>query len=141
MPSDSEGDPTDAPAPPRAFRPASRARSDKASTPETTARRAVEAVLPGCHVLRTLVVENRPAFRAVWQAHREKAASDAETSVIATAAVLLDAADRVPPRRLLAAEVAWKGRGYAVFVDAQRETVLGVLHEPSTWLAGIQPSA
>ena len=130
-------DPTDAPAPPRAFRPV-RPRAEDSAPPEAAVRRAIEALLPNSHVLRTLFVERRPAFRATWQAHRDQAVADGQMALLGTATVLLDAADRVPSRRLLAAEVAWKGRGYAVFVDAQREAVLAVLHDPANWLSGVQ---
>ena len=132
MGTDHEGDPTDAPAPPRAFRPRTPPRPPP--VPDVVVRERLGQLLPGCHVLRVLSLDDRPALAQAWQAHREAALDDGDVAVLCTAAALLEAADRVPPGRLLAAQVAWKGRGYAAWIDAQREAVRGVLHEPASWL-------
>lgn len=82
-------------------------------------------------------VDNRVVFQALWQAHRARAVADGDLAVIVTADVLLDADKRVPAGALFAARVGWRGQTVAVWVDAQRGTLLAFSATPDIHLAGL----
>ena len=82
-------------------------------------------------------VSNSVVFRALWLAHRARAWATQDLALLATAAVLLDAVERVPEGYLTAAHVTIGGRDVAVWVDTARGVVLGIAEPPEVYLAGL----
>jgi len=118
------------PAPARRAAPASH-------PPPADAAEAIVHALPGVTVVRTVIVEDRRVFSALWQAHRAAAHATGNLALAATASVLLNASRALPPGQLVAAEIAREGHSWAVWVDATSGTVLGVAQPTSVYLAGI----
>ena len=51
--------------------------------------------------------------------------------------MLLEASDRLAPGWLAAARVSFAGQPWAVWVDLERRTLLGVARPPEVYLAGL----
>lgn len=109
-----------------------------APAPRATGRSAVPAVseaLPGAEVETSAPVENVEVFRAVWRAHRSRAAHQRDLALVATASVLLDAIERVPRGALLACAVRFGAERVAAWVDADRGVLLAVASPPEVYLS------
>jgi len=109
--------------------------SRKIQAVEVAVLHAIADLFPGASVIRLAPVADRKVFKALWQAHRARAQADANHPLAVAASVLLDASSRVPKNRLYAAEIALDGTQQALWVDAERGTILA-LADP-TYLAGV----
>jgi len=75
-------------------------------------------------------------FTVLWQAHRARGQHSDDVNLMITASTLLDAIKRLPPGRLVAAEVRIAGELYAAWVDLDRGGVLAAIQPPSVYLTG-----
>jgi hypothetical protein len=98
---------------------------------------AVQAAIAGATVTSPVVIGRFEVFKALWRAHRARAHHEGNPVMAATASVLLDAADRVPPGSLIAVRISHAGREWAGWVDASRGVLLGVAEPADVYLAGI----
>ncbi len=128
-------DPTPRAAPPREARPPMA--PDQEPTPPIDVEAAIARVAPGATVLEVVPLTNTLVFRALWTAHRARAWATRDLALLATAAVLLDAVDRVPAGHLVAVRANVGGRLVAAWVDTSRGVVLGLTEPPEVYLAGL----
>lgn len=105
--------------------------------PVQSAGAIVSAALPSAVIGAVSTVDNPVVFKAVWQSHRAQGAHRAEWGLVATACVLIDAADRVPAGSLQAVRIGLGGGEQAAFVDASRGTLLGIVGPADLYLAGL----
>ncbi|MBW2256060.1 MAG: hypothetical protein JRI25_15865 [Deltaproteobacteria bacterium] len=109
--------------------------SAETSAAEVAVLHAIAALFPGARVIRLARVSDRKVFKALWQAHRVRAQADGDHHLAVAASVLLDASTRVPEKHLYAAEIALDDAPRAVWVDADRATLLAVAD--TAYLAGV----
>jgi hypothetical protein len=84
------------------------------------ATRIIERSLKGLgpiQVSNSLAVEDRDVLRALWRAHRAHFAADGKLEQVVAAGAVLDALDRVPEGRLMAAHVLTQASDYLVWID------------------------
>ncbi len=120
--------PQPAPSPQPAQRP--RAVADPADAASVFAE-----LLPGASVEPPIQVSQLDVFRALWRAHRARAQHDQVIELVATASVLLDAAER--GAHLSAARVTMGGTTWAAWIDLDRRVLLGVAKPAEVYLAGL----
>lgn len=92
-------------------------------------------LLPGASVEPPIQVSQLDVFRALWRAHRARAQHDQVIELVATASVLLDAAER--GAHLAAARVTMGGATWAAWIDLDRRVLLGVAKPAEVYLAGL----
>jgi hypothetical protein len=126
-----------APAPaPRPAAPAPAPRpTPAAAAPPSAPPAGFADLLPGATIEPPIAVSQPEVFRALWRAHRARALHDRQLELVATASVLLDAADR--GARIVAARATIGGRTWAVWLDADRGVLLGAAQPPEVYLAGL----
>ncbi len=93
--------------------------------------------LPGVTVRSTVLVDQRPVFKALWTAHRARAQVEARLDLMVTADVLTDAANRLPEGALYAARATRGDEVMAVWVDVVNGVVLGIAEPAEVFLAGL----
>lgn len=91
---------------------------------------------PGAKIEPATAVGAHDVFRALWRAHRARAVHEGDVGLVATACVLLDAVDRVPQGGLAAGRVTLGPNAWAVWVDLERRSVLGVARPAEVYLVG-----
>lgn len=104
-------------------------------TPPAEPASVFAELLPGASVEAPILVTQREVFRALWRAHRARAAHEHDLVLVATASVVLDAAER--GASLAAARVTVAGVAWAAWVDLDRRVLLGVARPPEVYLAGL----
>lgn len=105
--------------------------------PRLSAGAIVSAALPAATIGAVSTMDNPVVFKALWQSHRAQGAHRAEWGLVATACVLIDAADRVPAGSLQAVRIGLGGGEQAAFVDASRGALLAVVGPAGLYLAGL----
>lgn len=126
---------TPRPPPAREHRPP--AAPDHEPTPPIDVAAAITRIAPGAEVFEVVPLNNALVFRALWTAHRARAWATKDLGLLATAAVLLDAVDRVPAGHLVGVRANVGGRLVAAWVDTSRGVVLGLTEPPEVYLAGL----
>lgn len=105
--------------------------------PPAGPRELIALKLPGCTVVQVHALTQHDTFRALWTAHRIRAAADGDARMFVTADVLLEAAARVPAGSLYGLHVRYAGHDHALFVDLSRGVLLGLTERPELYLAGL----
>lgn len=113
-------------------------------SPATTGRPSLSAVAPlikklfgDVDVEPAVAVENAEVFRALWRAHGARALHEGDMFLVVTANVLIDAIQRLPPGWLAATRVRIGPAWWAVWVDLDRNIILGVARPADVYLAGL----
>ncbi|MEO0603682.1 MAG: hypothetical protein AAF211_19750 [Myxococcota bacterium] len=134
--------PAPAPAAPRALPP--RSAPDATMSSETTSpggsgavAKVIHDVLPGAGIVFQSPVTQVEVARALWRSHQARAQQDQDPQLVTTAAVILDALDRVPMGHLVAARATVNGKDWAFWVDLSRQTVLATAYPAEVYLAGM----
>ena len=100
-------------------------------------RELVALKLPGFTIVDVHALTRRDTFRALWTAHRIRAASDGDARMFVTADVLMDAASRVPAGSMFGLHVRYAGQDHALFVDTSHGVLIGLTDRPELYLAGL----
>lgn len=100
-------------------------------------RAVIERRLPAFDLVEVRPVAQRDTFRALWTAHRVRAATEGDARMLVTADVLLDAASRVAPGALFGARIRRQDKEHALFLDASSGVLLGLTDQPDLYLAGL----
>lgn len=93
--------------------------------------------LPSYTVQSVTAVSSLAAFKAVWTAHRVRAAAEQNAALVVTADVLIDAAGRLPAGSLFAAKITGADESLAVFIDTANGALIGAAAPADLYLAGI----
>jgi hypothetical protein len=88
-------------------------------------------------VVRSVAVSNPAIFRALWTAHRARAAATGDVALMVAAAALLDAVDRVPAGCLSGVHLQYRGEDITAWVDTARGALLSATPQPELYLAGL----
>ncbi len=100
-------------------------------------RELVALKLPGFTIVDVHALTQRDTFRALWTAHRIRAASDGDARMFVTADALMDAASRVPAGSMYGLHVRYAGHDHALFVDTSHGALIGLTDRPELYLAGL----
>lgn len=81
----------------------------------------------------------------MWRAHRTRALHEQDWGALASAGVLIDAADRLQqgslrPGAFVGCRVGLGGVPHAVFADLDRPCILAILSPADVYLAGLSDS-
>ncbi len=98
--------------------------------------RLVTGLVPEGSVLTQEPIHQVEVFRALWRAHLARGRQDQDLQLVALANALLDAVDRLPAGRIVAARVALSGAEWAVWVDLDRTVLIGAAQPADVYLAG-----
>lgn len=117
---------------------------DATSASETTSpggtgavTRIVQAALPNATVVFQAPITQVEVARALWRSHQARAQQEQDPQLVTTAAVVLDALDRVPAGHLVAARATINGKDWAFWLDTSREALLATAFPAEVYLAGI----
>lgn len=119
-----------------------RAAAPPAVAPAAPAAPAVRAadvaskLLPGLEVIREIRIGNLAVAKALWTAHRARAAATHDLALVGAASAILDAIDRLPPGALVALDATVAGQHVGLWIDTHRGALLAVSGQPEFTLAG-----
>ncbi|HHO49692.1 MAG TPA: hypothetical protein ENK18_02200 [Deltaproteobacteria bacterium] len=93
-------------------------------------------MVPGAAVIQQATVANADVFRALWRAHLARGQAEQDVRIIATAASLLEALDRLGPSQIVAARISLAGQEWGAWIDLERSLLLGAAQPAEVYLAG-----
>jgi hypothetical protein len=98
--------------------------------PNRIARQIVLDTWPHARIRRTDLILNRRMFRMGWEQQRDLARASRDVALTATAAVLVDAVDRLPAQSLVCCVANIEGQAWEIFVDTDETTLLAAWQRP-----------
>ncbi len=106
---------------------------DEMRSPNRIAREVLRYTWPHARVRRTELILDRRGFRKQWRKARDEAVSNGDVPTATLAAALVQAIDRMTPESLVACLCEIDGRTWEIFVDTDREDLLGCRARRDIW--------
>ena len=102
-------------------------------SPNRIARDVLKETWAHANVRRTEVILNRRGFRRAWRKQRDAAVENGDVSTAMLGQALIRAIDRMTPECLVVCLCDIDGRTWEIFVDTDREELLGCRSRKDIW--------
>lgn len=118
-------------------RPVAAPAAPRAPAPTANAADVAAKVLPGAVLHRELRIANPVVAKALWTAHRVRAAATCDLALVGAACAILDAIDRLPVGALVVLDATVADQRVGLWIDTHRGALLAISGQPEFTLAGL----